>query len=96
MLHSALLLLLVFAQQQSIAHQISHAAPQSSQQDPARDSTKYCEKCLALAHLGDSLPVAALIIVPEKAGTSPPLAVVIVERQPAFFAYRSRAPPPVL
>ena len=91
-----LLLLLVFAQHESLTHQISHAAQQASQQDPSRDTSKPCDKCLALSHLGDSLPASSPVIVAANAAWQTPPTRDVIERLSPFFAYRSRAPPTTL
>jgi hypothetical protein len=95
-LRSVLLLLLVLAQQVAVVHLTAHAAQQSSQHGTNHDSSKNCEKCLALAHLGDALGSSAqlprLALVPHPA----PVHVDAPERSLTLHAYRSRAPPAYL
>jgi hypothetical protein len=84
--------LVLFAQQQSFAHQISHLSHDSTHQDPKRDNNS-CSKCLALAHLGDSPPSAQTIL---DAGPPASLAGAVPHfafPPRPFTAYRSRAPP---
>jgi hypothetical protein len=84
--------LVLFAQQQAFAHQISHFSHDSTQQDSKRDNSS-CAKCPALAHLGDSPPPALTSLdigSPELlSGAAPRL--LFPPR--LFTAYRSRAPP---
>ena len=84
--------LVLFAQQQAFAHQITHFSHDSTQQDPKRDNSS-CSKCPALAHLGDSPPPAltSLDVGPPAslAGAAP----CFLFPPRLFTAYRSRAPP---
>lgn len=93
-LHGLLLLLLIFAQQQAVAHQILHAAQHASQQqDPGRDNGKNCDKCLALAHLGDSVPATQVLFVGVHGPSASLAAAIAPSSRTTFHAYRSRAPP---
>jgi hypothetical protein len=92
-----LAILLLFAQQQTALHLLSHATEQlqaQQQQKPAPLHQQACEKCLALADIEQ--------IVAAKPGGLPPQTAAFVQRgtpaatnpQRAFRAlYRSRAPP---
>ena len=91
-----LLLLLVLAQREAIAHQISHAAQQSTHQAPADDAGKACDKCLALAQFGGGIPVSLLIFGVVKTALICNQVSIAGRNQARFVSYRSRAPPFVL
>jgi hypothetical protein len=94
-LHFVMFVLLLFAQQQSVAHQIFHASQHHSQQDPSRDNNKSCDKCLALAHLGDSIPASQLEFLVHHVLPTQRMAPEPVGSNSAFYAFRSRAPPAI-
>jgi hypothetical protein len=95
-LHCAVSLLLVFTQQVAIAHVTAHAAQHVSHHDPLHDGDKNCEKCLAMSHLGDAVGGNSRLVLARLCAPRPPVAAVILVRENAFQAYRSRAPPTVL
>lgn len=84
--------LVLFAQQQAFAHQITHFSHDSTHQDWKRDNNS-CAKCLALAHLGDSPPSALTILDAGSPELRPGAATRLFFQSRFITAYRSRAPP---
>lgn len=94
-LHVLLAFLMVWAQHVALAHAASHlTAPAKSDQAPA--DSRFCDKCLLCAHLGDA--VTSPILLPQL-GTP---GIIEAAQAPSDFASRfhavflSRAPPAVL
>jgi hypothetical protein len=86
-------LLLVFAQQGAVAHEISHYGDGQSQGSKQSPADKFCEKCLTFAQIAGAVhaepPVLALALLTYDYIPQAPAAVIAAEAP----AYRSRDPP---
>lgn len=92
----AVLLLFVFAEQQSLTHAISHLSDEinHSLKHDKTGQNDLCEECLCLDNLSDTLlPAQALLL------DSPEMVTDVVTSPPTFYSklfyhhYAARAPP---
>lgn len=95
LLRLVLSLLLVFAQQQGIRHELSHDFDAlAHKQVPGAPLHDVCAQCLSFANLGHAPPPALPVLrVNESAHALPGSAVVTVRVAERPAHYRSRAPP---
>lgn len=90
-----LIFALLFAQMGSLAHGISHAVTDPSQNsDHSLPHNKHCDQCAAYAQLGSALGTNTVVFAPLKPQSDPIDA--LFDTQPssaAFAAFAARAPP---
>ena len=83
---------LLFAQHGGVAHELSHLAGGSSQQDKQLPH-KACDQCAAYAQVAGGAVSQSWMALPQLAAGQTSHFQGVYIATPAFFSYPSRAPP---